>query len=65
MINTYCNFVNFKVKKVLRKWKRKNRTISGKDSVIKSLVSSMITLILLSLPNPSREYIEQYNNMII
>ena len=51
------------MKKVLRQWKRRRLTISGKISVYKSLASSMLTHILLSLPNPSQELLEEYDKM--
>ena len=56
--------LNFpKMKKVLRQWKRRKLTMNGKISVFKSLVFSMITHILLSLPNPSQECIKEYDKM--
>ena len=47
-----CRLKFPKMKKLLRQWKRRKLTINGKISVFKSLVSSMITHIQLSLPNP-------------
>ena len=58
-----CRLKFPKMKKVLRQCKRRNLTLSGKISVFKSLVSSMITHILLSLPNPSQIFIEEYEEM--
>ena len=58
-----CRLKFPKMKKVLRQWKRRNLTLSGKISVFKSLISSMITHILLSLPNPSQIFIEEYEEM--
>ena len=52
------------MKKVLRQWKRRRLTINGKISVFKNLVSSMITHILLSLPNPSQTFIDEYENFL-
>ena len=52
-----------KMKKVLRQWKRRKLTTNGKNSVFKSLVSSMITHILLSLPNLSQAFIKEYDKM--
>ena len=54
-----------KMKNVLRQWKRRRLTISGKISVYKSLASSMLTHILLSLPNPSHELLEEYDKMTV
>ena len=59
-----CRLKFPKMKKVLRQWKRRKLTISGKISVFKSLVSSMLTHILLSLPNPSLEFSEEYEKML-
>ena len=53
------------MKKVLRQWKRRRLTISGKISVYKSLASSMLTHILLSLLNSSQELLEEYDKMTI
>ena len=52
------------MKKVLRQWKRRNLTLNGKISVFKSLIFSMITHILLSLPSPSQEFIDEYENIL-
>ena len=59
-----CRLKFPKMKKVLRQWKRRKLTISGRISVFKSLVSSMLTHILLSLPNPSLELSEEYEKML-
>ena len=58
-----CRLKFPKMKKVLRQWKRRKLTLSGKISVFKSLVSSMITHILLSLPNLSQIFIDEYDEM--
>ena len=58
-----CRLKFPKMKKVLRQWKRRRLTISGKISVYKSLASSMLTHILLSHPNPSQELLEEYEKM--
>ena len=58
-----CRLKFPKMKKVLRQWKRRRLTISGKISVYKSLASSMLTHILLSLPNQSQELLEEYDKM--
>ena len=58
-----CRLKFPKMKKVLRQWKRRKLTINGKISVFKSLVSRMITHILLSLPNPSQVFIDEYDEL--
>ena len=60
-----CRLKFPKMKKVLRQWKRRRLTISGKISVYKSLASGMLTHILLSLPNPSQELLEEYDKMTV
>ena len=59
-----CKLKFPKMKKALRQWKRRRLTVNGKISVFKSLVSSMITHILLSLPNPSQTFMEEYEKML-
>ena len=59
-----CTLKFPKMKKTLRQWKRRHLTINGKISVFKSLISSMITHILLSLPSPSQEFIYEYENIL-
>ena len=59
-----CTLKFPKMKKVLRQWKRRNLTLNGKISVFKSLMSSMITHILLSLPSPSQEFRDEYENIL-
>ena len=58
-----CTLKFPKRKKVLRQWKRRRLTLNGKISVLKSLISSMITHILLSLPSPSQVFIDEYDNL--
>ena len=58
-----CRLKFPKMKKVLRERKRGKLTISGKISVFTSLVFSMITHILLSLPNASQTFIDEYEKM--
>ena len=58
-----CRLKFPKMKKILRQWKRRKLTLNGKISVFKSLVSSMITHILLSLPNPSQSFINEYGKI--
>ena len=58
-----CKLKLPKMKKILRQWKRRKLTLNGKISVFKSLISSMITHILLSLPNPSQEFIKEYEKI--
>ena len=58
-----CRLKFPKMKKFLRQWKRRKLTLSGKISVFKSLISSMITHILLSLPNPSQVFIREYDKI--
>ena len=53
-----------KMKKVLRQRKRRQLTLNGKISVFKSLISSMITHILLSLPSPSQTFINEYDSLV-
>ena len=59
-----CTLKFPKRKKVLRQWKRRRLTLNGKISVLKSLISSMITHILLSLPSPSQVFIDEYDNLV-
>ena len=58
-----CRLKFPKMKKVLRQWKRRRLTLNGKISVFKSLTSSMITHILLSLPDPSSTLLEEFKKM--
>ena len=58
-----CRLKFPKMKKILRQWKRRKLTLNGKISVFKSLVYSMIIHILLSLPNPTREFINEYDKI--
>ena len=58
-----CRLKFPKMKKVLRQWKRRKLTISGKISVFKSLASSMLTHILLSLPHLSQEFLDEYDKI--
>ena len=58
-----CRLKFPKMKKILRLSKRRRLTLNGKISVFKSLASSMITHILLSLPDPSPTLLEEFEKM--
>ena len=62
--NNNCILKFPKMKKVLRQRKRRKLTLNGKISVFKSLLSSMITHILLSLPSPSQVFIDEDDKLV-
>ena len=51
------------VKKLIRIWHARNLTPYGKITIIKSLLMSKFTHMLLSLPSPSKELLEELNNV--
>ena len=51
------------VKKLISTWQARNLTPYGKVSIIKSLLMSKFTHILLSLPSPTEELFEELNTL--
>ena len=44
-------------------WPKRDSTPFGKVTVLKSLVLSKIVYILISLPNPSKKYLKEFEKM--
>ena len=53
------------VKKLIRIWHARNLTAYGKITIIKSLLMSKFTHMLLSLPSPSKELLDELNNFFM
>jgi len=51
------------MRRILGHWTNRSLTPFGKITVIKSLVLSRIVYLLISLPNPPREFIKEMNDM--
>ena len=51
------------VKKLIRIWHARNLTPYGKITIIKSLLMSKFTHMLLSLPSPSKELVDEQNHI--
>ena len=60
------NFENklIEMRKVLNAWSRRNLTPFGKITVIKSLVLSKITHLLLNLPDPDDYFLKELNTLL-
>ena len=52
------------IKKLIRTWQSSNLTRYGKVTIIKSLLTSRITYMLLSLPNPNFLCIKEIENTL-
>ena len=53
------------MKKVLNAWSRSNLTPFGRITVIKSLVVSKITHLLMNLPDPEESFLKELNKLCI
>ena len=51
------------MKKVLNAWSRRNHTPFGRITVIKSLVISKITHLLMNLPDPEESFLKELNKL--
>ena len=51
-------------KKVLNAWSRRNLTPFGRITVIKSLVVSKITHLLMNLPDPEGSFLKELNELL-
>ena len=52
------------MKKVLNAWSRRNLTPFGRITVIKSLVISKITHLLMNLPDPEESFLKELNKLL-
>ena len=52
------------MKKVLNAWSRRNLTPFGRITVIKSLVISKITHLLMNLPDPEESFLKELNTLL-
>ena len=52
------------MKKVLHAWSRRNLMLFGKISVIKTLVISKITHLLMNLPDPEENFLKELNVLL-
>ena len=52
------------MKKVLNAWSRRNLTPFGSITVIKSLVISKITHLLMNLPDPEESFLKELNKLL-
>ena len=52
------------MKKVLNDWSRRNLTPFGRITVIKSLVISKITHLLMNLPDPEESFLKELNKLL-
>ena len=50
--------------KVVAQWRRRNLTLAGKVTIVKSLLISKLVHILTALPNPCKEIIKKLNNIL-
>ncbi|XP_071114802.1 uncharacterized protein [Haliotis cracherodii] len=49
---------------ILSKWKKRNLTLMGKITVVKTLILSTLVHIFSALPNPSKAFIDQLNRIL-
>jgi len=61
-INLDCKLKQ--MQSLFTQWKRRRLTLQGKVTVIKTMAISLITHLLIALPNPSKEYIKNIEKMI-
>ena len=63
MINLNYSKVKNEVTKLLSQWQKRNLTILGKITVVKTLAVSKLSYYLLTLPNPNNQYFEEIQKM--
>ena len=51
------------ISKLLNQWQKRNITVLGKITVVKTLALSKLSYFLLSLPNPNKQYFEEIQQM--
>ncbi|KAJ8032352.1 hypothetical protein HOLleu_25860 [Holothuria leucospilota] len=52
------------IKGVLRHWSKRQLTVLGKVTVVKSLALSKLTYLLMSLPNPDESFVTNLQRLL-
>ena len=63
MVLTNYSFVIVTLKKLIAQWSKRNLTVFGRVTVVKSLLMSKLTYLILSLPNPPEDTVKELNVM--
>ena len=63
MINVNYEKVFLTIERLVSQWSKRNLTVLGKISIIKSLLLPKLIHMILSLPNPSTEYVTRINSL--
>ncbi len=64
MIETNYDDVMASIRKLIHSWSRRNLTVLGRVTVVKSLILSKLTFLLLTLPNPSDQFIRNLTGVL-
>jgi len=64
MIDINYNKVMTSIKTLIHHWSRRNLTVLGRVTVAKSLLLSKITFLVLTIPDPSQDFIKELNRII-
>lgn len=49
---------------MIKSWNRRHHTVLGRTTILKTLMLSKLTYLLLCLPNPTKLFIDTLNTMI-
>lgn len=52
------------INKLIKSWNRRNLTVLGRITILKSLILSKLTFLLLCLPNPSSKFVDDLNSTL-
>ena len=64
MVSVNYDEVMILIRKLVHSWSRRNLTVLGRVTVVKSLILSKLTFLILTLPNPPPEFIKELTKCI-
>ena len=53
-----------KIRAILRSWSKRSLTPIGRNTIIKSLIISQLNHLFITLPNPSEQFLKEFNSLI-
>ena len=64
IVNINYNERILKIKKLIKIWSKRNLTVIGKISVVKTLILPVLNHLIITLPNPTQDILKKVNELI-
>ena len=64
MVTINYNRVLMSISQLINQWSKRNLTVLGRVTIVKSLILSKLTFLILSLPDPPKAFIKELDTML-